>query len=257
MSANYILLRSSGYYLRYNTPKRFKEVLCKRELRYTLKTHLLSEAKRRARKLVCRIETLLEDLLKKRMNLTDDQIQALIQQHVNSERQWIEEVYLTSKFQHKDIAAEHAKTIGHIVGDMQDDLAANNFRNVEAKVIKLLKAHGHEEINTEALPFLKLCREYSRASIGLGKYNESLLRGGDLLEATAYLNPSVTPSAIRIDLRHVQELVGHEKGKTMGATAIYDKGAPMSQLFEEIKKIQFDAVDIERLKDGWKGLALR
>lgn len=195
MSANYILLRSSGYYLRYNTPKRFKEVLCKRELRYTLKTHLLSEAKRRARKLVCRIETLLEDLQKKSMNLTDTEIHALIQQHVNLERQWIEESYLTTKFQHKDVAAEHADTIEHVVGYLQEDLAANNFRKVEAEVIKLLKDHSDMEIDTESLPFLKLCREYSRCKIELSKYNESLLRGRDLLGATTYLKPSITHSA--------------------------------------------------------------
>ena len=59
------------------------------------------------------------------------------------------------------------------------------------------------------------------------------------------------------DDRLVQQLVGHSNSKELGATAIYDKGADVPQLFEAIKKVRFDGVDFERLVDGWQGLKLK
>ena len=54
-----------------------------------------------------------------------------------------------------------------------------------------------------------------------------------------------------VDLRHLQQMVGHEK-EHMGATKFYDRGATIPQLRNAIDKIEFEAVDWERLAGGWQ-----
>jgi len=58
----------------------------------------------------------------------------------------------------------------------------------------------------------------------------------------------------RTDLRHLQQMVGHEKGysELMGATKIYDHGDTTQALFESIKKLDFNGLDLNHLTNGWK-----
>ena len=63
--ADYVLLRKSGYYFRYIIPERYWHLSPVKELRYSLSTHELSVAKRRARNALVSVDTLLTDSRKK------------------------------------------------------------------------------------------------------------------------------------------------------------------------------------------------
>jgi len=58
--------------------------------------------------------------------------------------------------------------------------------------------------------------------------------------------------------RHLKQMVGHIRGDKddSSATEIYDHGDTIQALFESIKKVNFNGLDLSHLKDGWKKLKL-
>ena len=193
--SDYIQLRQSGYYLRYTLPQRYKSLLNRGELRYSLRTPKLLEAKSRARRLVVYIETLLDTLSinGRYMELTDEQIHELVKKHVDESRQLIEESHVIANYRDRYEAERLADTIDGLMVDKAEALASSNFRDVKAEVAQFLSRNSVGAVDTESLAFKKVCREHTRGQVALHKYNSKLLRGGNTYEAVDYMAESVKP----------------------------------------------------------------
>ena len=182
--ADYIFLRSSGYYFRYARPLRFASVLPVRELRYPLHTHELRIAKRTAAYIVARIEWLLSGIENSRMRLSEEQIKSLVRKEVEETRQEIKADHLRQKSTTSWSA--HVSASLELLQEAEEELAHSNFRNIARRAQQVLDDNGIQ-LDHQSDSFRLLCRELLRASIELHREDIRLHEGGLAFDEQPYL----------------------------------------------------------------------
>ncbi len=252
---NFIVQRASGYYLRYVLPKVYSHLLSQRELRYSLRTRSRTDAKRRAREVLARVESLFDDLCRGGLMLDEASIRDTVLRYVDDARDSID--FFHTKETRTAITTEVHE--GLLLDDMQDMdgmLASSNFRTIEAGVVKLFGLP--EGFDTSAVEFRQACREWTRATRELRKYQLELLKGQVSPTEVPYITPhqahagsreghTSTRQSKRLDVSEALRRFLSDREKTQGITEGTSSGyrSIVGLLIELEGDAQVDRVDPE------------
>ncbi|MEM8563242.1 MAG: site-specific integrase [Pseudomonadota bacterium] len=170
----YVQLRSSGYYFRYVIPPQYRHLQLGGELRYALKTHSKVEAKRRARYVVSKVETLLAQLRGGGLELDAKTIQEVIREYVRESREshMMDHLWPSRDREERDAIWS---VLSWDIDDFREALASSNYRKFENRVKALFNLP--EDTNTNDNQFKLACREWVVASIDLHRYRIALMDG--------------------------------------------------------------------------------
>lgn len=176
-SPSYLVRNPYSYCFRMLVPKDLQPYIGKKELRYSLKTGYLSEAKYKARIMAGQVQRVFKLLRKGKslfMNLTDEQIQELVQKYfkkfVEMANQPFPPSYMHPEMQISPFADQ--AEFNTYLGDHDDfrrqlvlDRAMGEFDFVKEKGDKLLKENGIDEIDEKSPGYWKLCHGFMLAEI--------------------------------------------------------------------------------------------
>lgn len=171
-SPSYLVRNPHSYCFRLIVPKDLQSTMGKKELRYSLKTGYLDIAKQRARLLAGQVRLIFR--LLRRGNtilnkLSDEQIQALVHQHIKqSIESWDRNFY---EIPDDDVPGNHPFEMIDHFETMREDLVAHlhrgDFRMLEKPIAVLLEKNGITDLDKSSLEYRKLCAEIHKAEIQL------------------------------------------------------------------------------------------
>jgi integrase len=163
----YIFSIKSLYYFRYILPPDIAEVVKKRELRYALQTGYIRKAKIKANRLIASVNEFVQNVRQEPhiiMNLSEAQIQSLLDQHLRQSLNDDEERRLSANRIDRDDLDDELETISFIKSDLKEELAVNDYEGISSHVDDLLK-----ELNVKpdkkSENYKKLCRELLKVNI--------------------------------------------------------------------------------------------
>ena len=173
-SPNYIFRNHYSYYFRIRVPQDLQPYLGRKELRYSLKTGYVSEAKDKARAIAVYVQMIFKLIRKgdpEIMKLTDAQINEMIKTYF---KRLIAE-YDKPSPSANDLIANGImpyENTQEYLSDLEDskreyisDLASSNYKGVSDEADKLLNEHGVSEINKKSELYNKLCTGLLRANL--------------------------------------------------------------------------------------------
>ena len=125
----YTFQRNSLYYFRYTLPPDISKVVGKRGLRYSLRTGYIKHAERKARSLAGTVEGFIAEIRKKEpyiiMNLSEEKLQSLLDQHLRKALNDDEEKRLSSgRIDPYDLDDE-LEALSYIKTEFREELALN------------------------------------------------------------------------------------------------------------------------------------
>ena len=156
----YLVRQSSSYCFRMSVPSDLREVVGRRELRYSLKTGFLSEAKYRSRRMAGFVQGLFRYLREegKMKEISDTQIQKLIAEEMKEALEGSEYRRLMADEPHDgEEAVAQAETYGILASEAREQLAVNDYRKISRYVDDLIEEKGSKSRKT-------LCRTGSCAA---------------------------------------------------------------------------------------------
>ena len=163
----YIFSIKSLYYFRYILPPDIAEVVKKRELRYALQTGYIRKAKIKANRLIASVNEFVQNVRQEPhiiMNLSEAQIQSLLDQHLRQSLNDDEERRVSANRIDPDDLDDELETISFIKSDLKEELAVNDYEGISSHVDDLLK-----ELNVKpdkkSENYKKLCRELLKVNI--------------------------------------------------------------------------------------------
>ncbi|MFO7559861.1 MAG: site-specific integrase, partial [Desulfobacterales bacterium] len=203
-SPSYLIQNPYSYCFRMTVPRDIQPVLGKKELRYSLKTGYLSEAKIKSRLLAGQTQLIFQKIRvgdSDLMELSKTDIQELIKTFFkriidNYDRpkpSWLENAmgyagkYPTSSIHSKDELGETIKSFDEVKADLTNKLNSGDYNFAERRVDKLLIEAGfyeeHEEgfydvnIDKSSSEYSQLCAGIYRAMIKGIEYKQKQLSG--------------------------------------------------------------------------------
>ena len=199
----YTFQRNSLYYFRYTLPPDISKVVGKQGLRYSLKTGYIKQAERKARRLAGTVEEFISEVRQEPhiiMNLSEAQIQSLLDQHLRQSLNDDEERRVSANRIDPDDLDDELETISFIKSDLKEELAVNDYEGISSHVDDLLK-----ELNVKpdkkSENYKKLCRELLKVNIKIldtvekrtvGDYSSDANRTLDDFPSSTASKPSQT-----------------------------------------------------------------
>ena len=199
----YILSIKSLYYFRYILPPDIAKVANKRELRYALQTGYIRKAKIKANRLIASVNEFVQNVRQEPhiiMNLSEAQIQSLLDQHLRQSLNDDEERRISANRIDRDDLDDELETIIFIKSDLKEELAVNDYEGISSHVDDLLK-----ELNVKpdkkSENYKKLCRELLKVNIKIldtvekrtvGDYSRDANRTLDDFPSSTVSKPSQT-----------------------------------------------------------------
>ena len=199
----YIFSIKSLYYFRYILPPDIAEVVKKRELRYALQTGYIRKAKIKANRLIASVNEFVQNVRQephKIMNLSEAQVQTLLDQHLRQSLNDDEERRVSANRIDPDDLDDELETISFIKSDLKEELAVNDYEGISSHVDDLLK-----ELNVKpdkkSENYKKLCRELLKVNIKIldtvekrtvGDYSRDANRTLDDFQSSTASKPTQT-----------------------------------------------------------------
>jgi len=176
-----------GYYFRLRVPLDLKGYVGKTELRYSLRTNTLSEAKSKARLLAGKTQHLFRTLRNKQVSiLSKKEIHQMLQAFVREALEFDEYVRVTSKVRNYDSVDNQLDAITFLIDDCQEALSLNTtHRYSERTANKLLEQFG-KKIDKDSDDYRILCRELAKANISVLKIIQKRETGDYSQEVSPY-----------------------------------------------------------------------
>ncbi len=166
---SYLVRQSFGYCVRLIVPHDLRDIVRKRELRYSLRTGFLSEAKIRARRMVTHVQLLFDDVRKggRMKELTEADIKKLLEGYMKSCLEEAEADRVSaSRPINQGYLDEYLEVLSFQTSDHREALALQDYRNIARHVDDLLSEHGLT-MNKESMAYKKLCRELLKTKVKL------------------------------------------------------------------------------------------
>ena len=191
-SPSYLIRNPYSYCFRMKVPKSLQKTICKKELRYSLGTGILSDAKAKARYLAGKAQLLFRDMHTahfKDMNLTNHQIQSMIKKFMqelitNYDKPVINSAHTDgykekAAFSSQDGLEETIEFMDDIKADLNLKLHTGKYSLAERKADRLLSEDGciESDIDKASPQYLSLCRGVYRAMIKGLEYRQNQLSG--------------------------------------------------------------------------------
>lgn len=173
----YLLKRDSGYYFRYCIPARFRPYVPRSELRYSLATHSRQAAKRLARVLAFRVESLLLEAETQQVKLNGHDIRQTIQAELSDLQTSVTRWHIRTPRSLEDIDHQQnsLKELAEIASYTR---ATSDYSHIESKVTALFgldlpPSPESEEYDAYAVA----CREWAEKTDELYSLLNDLLDG--------------------------------------------------------------------------------
>jgi hypothetical protein len=177
-SPGYLVRNPSSFCFRMIVPKDLQKFVGKTELRYTLRTGNLRDAKHKAKLLAGQVQLIFRCLRKEHQalgKLSDDQIKQLVHQYIkNAIDSW--DKYFYEEFDEKlyppqftDARGfhEHLKFLDYFREDLIDCLNPGDFSMLKKSIIELLNKNGINHTDKSSLEYRRLCAEIHKTEIQL------------------------------------------------------------------------------------------
>jgi len=161
---SYILQKASGYYFRFQIPKDVRKLVCKSELRYSLRTGSINLAKSKARMMAGTIQSIIRNIRKGYMaELTTDQINGLIRKHIKEalEADEVKRIMDDTPFD-PSYTVDHLEILGRAKDLLQNKLATKSNDFITETVDNLLQAEDIQA-DKDGLAYRMLCRDMFKA----------------------------------------------------------------------------------------------
>ena len=180
-SPSYIVRNPYSYCFRLNVPADLQLLVGRTELRYSLRTGCLGEAKEKARVLHSDILLLFRSLRKgcsSMQNMDDDKIQSLVQRYLQEYKDGLEKRYLDEPdhFLGAEDFEQYVNDLDSIEHDKIAELGTGDYRWVERVVDGILEKEGVEGVQKGSEDYIKLCRGILRSQIKGIKYEKKFMR---------------------------------------------------------------------------------
>jgi len=184
----YLVRNPYSFCFRMIVPKDLRKFVGKTELRYTLRTGNLRQAKHKANFLAGQVQLVFRCLRKDNRDLSklsDDQIQKLVHQYIkNALESWDKAFY--EEFDIEDHpppftnARElhgHLKFLDYFREDLIDCLNLGDFSMLERSINELLKENGINHTSKSSIEYRKLCAQIHKAEIKLLPLEKKHMQG--------------------------------------------------------------------------------
>ena len=190
----YIFSIKSLYYFRYILPPDIAEVVKKRELRYALQTGYIRKAKIKANRLIASVNEFVQNVRQEPqliMNLSEAQIQSLLDQHLRKALNDDEQRRLSANRIDRDDLDDELETISFIKSDLKEELSLNDYQGISPHVDDLLKEH-EVKLDKKSENYKKLCRELLKVNIRILDTVEKRTVGdySDQFSSSTFINSS-------------------------------------------------------------------
>ena len=189
-SSAYLSRNNHSYCFRIRVPVDIQRYLGKKELRYSLRTGYLGQAKLKARGLASMVQQLFQELrgdALRFMELSDQEIQKLVLRHLDKIKAEYDKPAPFGPFDPPPLESDRdlsgfIDALSGLIGELQAEMAGGDYSKVIDEARSLL-AQG-DSIDEGSLGFKKLCAGLMRAEIKGIDYHRSRLAGkyGDDLE---------------------------------------------------------------------------
>jgi len=181
-SPGYIIRNPYSYCFRMKVPIDIQGWVGKKELRYSLKTGYIGEAKEKARYLAGKVQYLFRLLRKGGIllsKLTDEKIQEMVQEYLDWNKKSIEEWYEDpeeSPFEDREHYYDHLSMLDELIKENIEFLALGNYKSIEGLVSKKLLDHDIHDVEKGSKEYIKLCRSMLQGSIKNNEYEKLFLQ---------------------------------------------------------------------------------
>ena len=166
---SYLVRQPSSYCFRMVVPSDLQELVGKRELRYSLRTGFLSEAKYRARRMAGFTQGLFKRLRRQgtMAELSDADIKKLLADHL---QEMLREAELDRTSKDKPMSRDDLDDYDEMLSlwqaEAREALATNNYKimSVPRRVNELLAEKGIK-VDPDSISYRKICRELLKADV--------------------------------------------------------------------------------------------
>jgi hypothetical protein len=151
-SPGYLVKNPYSYCFRMRVPQDLQKIVGRTELRYSLKTGSVGIAKDKARFLAGQVQLIFRFLRKGGTavsKLSDDQIKALVEQHIKNTLEWLDRSFYEEWEEDSSPPFVDARTFHSYVGDLDDireelivNLNLGDFSMLENIVADIIKTNG-------------------------------------------------------------------------------------------------------------------
>ena len=132
-----------GYYFRLRIPLDLKDIFGKTELRYSLRTNVMSDAKSKARLLAGRVQSLFKKVRSNVMSLNQNHIQNIVRQYVQESISEDNNLRIFEGPFPSEVMTEDNLNIEHVLETFKKELAqSNHVETVGKRVDKLLESQS-------------------------------------------------------------------------------------------------------------------
>jgi integrase len=174
--------RSTNYFFRIRVPKRLRGVVSACELRYTLRTSELQEAKYRALGMAGFAEKLFSDLIKnggeRMVELSKESIDRLMREEL---QRLLEEAEKRRASATKPLSREELESqedsLSYLESYMRENLILNDYRDISPYVDDLLRDHSIDGVVKGSEAYQRLCRELLKVSIRFHEIEQKRIVG--------------------------------------------------------------------------------
>jgi integrase len=175
----YIVWQSCGYCFRFKVPDELHQIVGRKEIRYSLRTGFLSEAKLRARRMAAFIQTLFRNMSEggRMRELSEIEIKRLVE---NCFRDMLDRMEYARVMQKRPMDDEELVNYRLILDteweNAREQLIYCNYRESRNTVDLLLEDHGIE-IDKDSFSYRKLCRELLKTWVRALEVEQRWTRG--------------------------------------------------------------------------------
>ena len=185
-SPNYLIRNQYSYCFRMKIPQDLQKIIRIKELRYSLKTGYVSEAKEKARGMAAKVQYLFKYLREESetvKKVDSKLVQKMAIQYLNELKAMYDEPSPSSEVLNKqgiippDDTESFIAEIEYFKDECLSKLNACEYDEVMEKADQLLKDNGVKEIDKESNQYWELCRGLMRAQIQGYKYQIETVKG--------------------------------------------------------------------------------
>lgn len=167
MNPAYVVRQNSSWCLRVRIPIDLQNRICKKELRYRLKTGSIGEAKYLARRAAGRLQGSFRSLRKGdtlSMQLSEEQILDMIKRYIHKALEEELDLIDTKEPLDEGEYRQELETLELLAGNVKKALAHRDYKRAENFVDGLIEEDGIE-LQKDSQVYRRLCREMLKAQI--------------------------------------------------------------------------------------------
>ncbi len=171
-SCSYLIRNPYSYCFRMVVPKDLQVLVGKTELRYSLKTGYLGDAKYKARLLAGQVQRIFRRLREDGLALSalsDEKIKALIDQYIKDYLAGLETRYFEAELPWNDTSEfnGYVNELDAIKDDIVEYLGMGDYSSVDNIVAGLLGNNGIEGVEKDSAAYIMLCRGIMQSQLKL------------------------------------------------------------------------------------------